>query len=59
VAAVERKGRGMEGGIRTGGLYCTVQSANFDDSASLQSMQWIINAAYNQSSLQSTAFYTA
>jgi hypothetical protein len=29
------------------------------DSATLQSMQWIINAAYNQRSLQSTPLYTA
>jgi hypothetical protein len=28
------------------------------DSATLQSMQWIINAAYNQRSLQSTPLYT-
>jgi hypothetical protein len=31
----------------------------FSDSATLQSMQWIINAAYNQSSLQSTPLYPA
>jgi hypothetical protein len=30
-----------------------------DDSAMLQSMQWIINVAYNQRSLQSTPLYTA
>jgi hypothetical protein len=29
------------------------------DSATLQSMQWIINAAYNQHIIQSTPLYTA
>jgi hypothetical protein len=31
----------------------------FLDSATLQSTQWVIKAAYNQRSLQSTPLYTA